>query len=575
MRGNLIKRKATNRRNRKWPKLVIMVILLGIVGFMSVYPLSMMLYGSFRSSPPGEPGNFTLDGYREALSDPGILMALWNSLAIAAVRTFISMLLAIFFCWIIVRTDTPLKGPLEFMLWMNFFLPALPMTMGWVLLLDPDYGYINKLLMNLPFINEAPFNIYSYSGIIWCHMAFSVSVRFMMFTPAFRNMDAALEESARMSGSNNLRTLIRITFPLLIPAILATTMLGFIRAMESFEIELVLGMPAKIFVYATKVYDLLLYEPPQYPPAMALSTVFMAIIFLLIYLQHRATRKREYTTVSGKGYRVTPLKLGRWKYVTLGFCLLYLFVFTLLPLSFLVLGTFMKISGMFNLPEPYTMDHWKIVLTDPLIFRSIINSLMMAGGAAVVGMFFYSLISYVSRRTKLPARGLLNFMSWLPWAVPGILLAVGLLWVFLSTPFLVPLYGTLYILIIAMIIKEMPMGVRVMDGPMIQIGRELEEVAWISGAGWFTTFRLIMAPLLTPTFLATALIIFMTSIRDISVVVMLYSAKWRILSVLMLEYYVGRYPEEGMALGLVIVAITFVVAAMARFLFGMKMGAND
>ncbi|MFC1868427.1 ABC transporter permease [Thermodesulfobacteriota bacterium] len=561
-------------RDHTWPQMSIMAIMLVVVGVMTLYPLGMIIFGSLRSSMPGEPGYFTLDGYRQFLSDPGILMALWNSFAIAGVRTLISMILAVFFCWVIVRTDTPLKGPLEFMLWLNFFLPALPMTMGWILLLDPHYGFINKLFLKLPFLKESPFNIYSYSGIIWSHMAFSTSVRFLMFTPAFRNMDAALEESARMSGASNLKTLVRITFPLMIPAVLATTMLGFIRAMESFEIELLLGMPAKIFVYATKVFDLLRWEPPQYPPAMALSTIFMVIIFFMVFIQHRVTKRRQYTTITGKGYRVNPTSLGRWKYVTLGICLLYIAIFTLLPLTFLVIGTFMKIAGMFELPDPFTLHHWQTILGDPLFFRSLINSMLMACGAAFVGMIFYSIISYITIRTKLPGRGLLGFMSWLPWSVPGLLLAVGLLWVFLGNPILVPLYGTLYVLIIAMIIKEMSMGVRVMDGSMIQIGNELEEAARSSGASWFYTFRHIIAPLLRPTFLATAVLIFLISIREISVVVMLYSAKCKVLSILMLEYYQGRSPEEGMAMGLIIVFIALIVAAVMRFIFGMRLATR-
>jgi len=574
MTAGVLKWKNSIFSDHTWPQITIMAVMLGVVAVMTLYPLGMILFGSFRSSAPGEPGYFTLEGYREFLSDPGVLMALWNSFAIAGVRTVISMVLAVFFCWVIVRTDTPLKGPLEFMLWLNFFLPALPMTMGWILLLDPHYGFINKLLMKLPFIKDSPFNIYSYTGIIWAHMAFSTSVRFMMFTPAFRNMDAALEESARMSGASNLKTLVRITFPLMIPAVLATTMLGFVRAMESFEIELLLGMPAKIFVYATKVFDLLRWEPPQYPPAMALSTVFMVIIFLMVYVQHRVTRRRQYTTISGKGYRVNPTPLGRWKYVTLGVCLLYLAVFTLLPLTFLVIGTFMKIAGMFELPDPYTLHHWQTILTDPLFFRSLVNSLLMAGGAALFGMLFFSIISYITVRTKLPGKGILGFMSWLPWSVPGLLLAVGLLWVFLGNPILVPLYGTLYILIIAMVIKEMPMGVRVMDGTMVQIGKELEEAARSAGASWFYTFRQVIAPLLRPTYIATAVLIFLISIREISVVVMLYSAKCKVLSILMLEYYQGRSPEEGMAMGLIIVFIALIVAAVMRFIFGMRLATR-
>ena len=436
-----------------------MIILLSVVGFLTVYPLGMIIYGSFRSAAPGLPGYFTLQGYIQGFSDPSIIKALLNTFALGIVRTIITSVLAIFLCWILIRTDTPFKGVLELLTWISFFIPLLPMTMGWILLLDPSYGLINQWLMKLPFIKGPLFDIYSFWGIVWVHIPFTTSLRVLMFAPAFRNMDAALEDSARMSGASNIMTLIRITFPLLIPAIIGSTMLGFIRSLESFEVELLLGMPSKFFVFSTKVYDLLRWEPPQYPPAMALSAVFMVIVIAMIFLNRWVVQRREYTTVTGKGYRTSTIILGKWRYATMAFILLYAFIFLILPGTILIIGTFMKVSGMFSLPEPYTMKHWKAVLSDPLFIRSSVNSMIVCVSAAVGGMTLYSLISYISIRTKLRGRGILDFMSWLPWTVPGLLLAVALLWVFLGgIPLFKGLYGTLYILIIAMIIKRNASG---------------------------------------------------------------------------------------------------------------------
>jgi len=542
-----------------------MIILVSVVALLTVYPLGMIIYGSFRSAAPGMPGYFTLQGYVQGFSDPSILKALLNTFTLGIVRTVLTSILAIFLCWILIRTDTPFKGILELLTWVSFFIPLLPMAMGWILLLDPSYGLINQWLMKLPFIKGPVFNIYSFWGIVWVHVPFTTSLRVLMFAPAFRNMDAALEDSARMSGTSNIMTLIRITFPLLLPAIIGSTMLGFIKSLESFEVELLLGMPSKFYVFSTKVYDLLRWEPPQYPPAMALSSVFMVIVIGMIFLNRWVVQRRQYTTVSGKGYRTSIIKLGKWRYVTLAFVLLYALIFLILPLTILIIGTFMKVSGMFGLPNPYTMQHWKAVLHDPLFIRSAVNSIIVCVSAAIGGMTFYSLISYISIRTKLRGRGLLDFMSWLPWTVPGLLLAVGLLWVFLGgIPIFKALYGTIYILIIAMIVKELPLGVRVMDGTMVQINNELEESARLSGATQFTTFRYIMAPLLAPTYVSTAVVIFLGAIRDISIVVLLYSPNSRVLSILMLEHYIGMSPEKGMVVGLIITVICIIVAITAR-----------
>lgn len=554
---------------------IVMGVLLLVVGFLTAYPLGIILVGSFRPSIPGEPAVWSLAGWQQAWSDPGIPKALFNTFLIDFIRTPLTMGLAVFFTWIIIRTNIPRSGLLEFLLWISYFLPNMPLNFGWIQLLDPDYGALNQFIRSVfPFWDRGPINIYSYGGIIWCHIANGVATRFLMFTPAFRNMDAALEESARMSGSSNLGTLVRITFPLLLPAILATIFLGFIRGMESFETELLLGLPAGIYVYSTKVYDLVKWTPPQYPPAMALSTMFMAIVFLLVFIQRRWISRRQFVTVSGRGFQVRRINIGKMKYLAFALVMGFFLVSTVLPGIFLVLGTFMKWAGLFSVPEPFTTKHWTTVLSDPLFLKSLRNGLIVAVSASLLGMLFYSIMSYVVVRTNFKGRAVLDFMTWLPWAVPGVLLALGLLWVFLGTGgILVSLYGTLYILIVAMIVKEMPMGMRVMNGVMVQLGKELEESSRMMGAGWATTFRKIVAPLLAPAFVATSIIIFLAALKDISLTVLLYSHQSRTIAILMLEHYLGHAPEKGMVVGLILSLIALAVAFGARA-FGMKLGAR-
>src|SRR6266542_2995103 len=233
---------------------ILVPLFVSVLGFLLAYPLGLLFVRCFTINRPGQPVVWGLEGWLAAFGDPGLPMALANTFSLGLVRVAISTVLAVFFAWVVTRTDTPWKGFLEWMLWLGFFLPLLPMTLGWVLLLDPHYGIVNKLLTSTFQLSAAPFNAYGYWGIVWCHLAFSTSVRFLLLTPAFRTMDAALEEAARISGSNNLGVLFRITVPILAPALLVSTALGFIRSLESFEIELVLGIPAKIYVISTKIY---------------------------------------------------------------------------------------------------------------------------------------------------------------------------------------------------------------------------------------------------------------------------------------------------------------------------------
>ena len=545
-----------------------MTLLLLVVGFLVLTPLGLMILNSFQIARPGQPIVWGLEGWVKAFSTPGIIKAITNTFTLAITRQAIAMFIGAFFAWLIARTDLPMKGLLEFFFWLSFFLPALPETMGWILLLDPKYGLLNQGLIGLGVVSQPLFNIYSFWGIVWAHMGGTVSIKVMLLAPAFRNLDAALEESSRISGASGWHTFFHILIPVMMPAVLVTTILGIIRALEAFEIELLLGTPIGLQVYSTKIHELVTWEPPQFAPAMALSTVFLGLLLMMVAFQRRYIANRIYTTITGRGFSIRRTHLGRWRYPAFALVLSFVLVITVLPTILLVTGTFMKLFGFFNIAEPWTLDNWRATLNDPVLLRSLWNTLAIGLGSGVIGVLFYSSIAYAIVKTRYRGRGLLDFLSWLPWSIPGILLGMALLWTFLQTKIFLPIYGTIYLLMVAMVIKSMPFGTQMIKSVLLQLGNDLEEASKVCGGTWVHTFRRVIFPLTMPALITVALVGFISAARDISTVVLLGSGKSRTLSLLMLDFAAGAEFEKATVVAVVIVALVVGAALIARFLGG-------
>lgn len=524
-----------------------------------VYPLVLVYWGSFWTGGPGNPGQFTVQGYIRAY-DPAALKALGNTLWLAVVRTILGTAIGVLFAWLLTRTRFPFKGTIEVFIWLHFFLPFLPMGLAWLILLGPGYGLINHVLAGL----GLSIDIYSYGGIIWVWLPFIVSITVIMVTPVFRLMDASLEESARMSGASVLGTFLRVTVPISLPGVLAPLMLGLVKSLDSFEIELLLGYPKKIYVYTTRIYDLLRYSPPNYNEAMALSAVFLAAVVIIIFAYRGYIGRRHFATVTGRGFVSRPISLGKWQWVVFAMFVVYILVFTLLPTAALGLGSFMRKYGVFS-AHPFTTEHWTQALGQGGLLSTLGNTLILGFASAALGILAYSLISYIVIRTKWPGRGTLDFISWLPWAVPGMVLALGMLWTHVGGP-LGPLrlYGSLWLLIIAVIVKQLPFGIRQMNASMIQLSAELEEAARIHGASWLYTFRSVVVPLLAPAFVSAGVVMFLMAVRELITVVLLYSPRSKVLSILGLEFYMAGLPEMAMVVSFVLTAIIVIVALLAR-----------
>ena len=545
-----------------------MAILIIVVAFLVLTPLALMILNSFQTARPGQPIVWGLEGWVKAFTTPGIIKAITNTFSLAITRQAIALLIGSFFAWLIARTDMPMKGTLEFFFWLSFFLPALPETMGWILLLDPKYGLLNQGLIDIGVLSQPIFNIYSFWGIVWAHLGGSVSVKVMLLAPAFRNLDAVLEEASRISGASGTRTFFRIVLPVMMPAILVTTILGIVRALEAFEIELLLGTPIGLQVYSTKIHELVTWEPPQFAPAMALSTLFLGLLLFMVALQRRYIGRRNYETITGRGFSIRPTPLGRWRYPAFALVLTFALVITVVPTILLVAGTFMKLFGFFHIADPWTLDNWRATLGDPVLLRSLWNTIAIGLGAGVVGVLFYALIAYMVVKTRHRGRWLLDFLSWLPWSIPGILLGVALLWTFLQTRIFLPIYGTIYLLMIAMVIKSMPFGTQMIKSVLIQLGSDLEEASKVCGGTWLHTFRRVILPLTMPALITVGLVGFISAARDISTVVLLGSGKSRTLSLLMLDFAAGAEFEKATVVAVIIVGLVVGAALFARALGG-------
>ena len=550
---------------------ILMVCLLVVVSFMILYPLGMVFYGSVWDSSPGSPGNFSFKGYEEVYAKIDTYKVLWTTFWLAFVRTFFALTIAILIAWVVARTNVPYKQFLELVLLFAFFMPLLPRVIAWVLMLSPRTGFANVILRNVIPFDIPTLNCFSYGGIIWVGVLVWVPILYIFITPAFMAMDANLEDSARMCGAGLWTTVARIDLPLLAPALLATAALGFVRMMESFEVEALLGMRAGIYVFSTRIYGYVAHsEPPEYPPGMALAVTLLVITFGIVALQWKLLGHRQYTTVTGRGDQARPIDLGRWRWVGFGAVLLFVIISTFLPLAILVWGSLMKVTGVF-MADMYTLAHYRRAFSDPLLWTAIRNTLLMAFSTATIGMVLCTFVSYVVIKTNFSARKLLDFIVWIPWAIPSIVMALGFMWAYIFLPLPFRIYGTLYLLILVLITKGFPLGTRTMTSTIIQISDELEQVARVHGASWIESFAYILLPLLSRGFLAGWILLFAFAVKDLSTVILLYSTESTVISTQIFDWWKGGALEEAIVLGLleaVLIGICFVAAQLIRRRFG-------
>ena len=310
----------------------LMAVLIAFMGFYVLYPLALILINSFNTATIAEPPVYGLKAWRDAFSEYGIWRSLWNSVKIGIVLQVLALPLGYFY-FLAARAHEYFVSQRAGVGFLDFvFLPGLATTFGWMLMLDPSTGLINSWLRQVPLLSGLNFDIYTFWGIIWVHLVGNgISTKVMLMTPAFRRMDASMEEASRMSGASALTTLLRITVPAMTPVIIVVMLLSIIRIFSSFEIELLLGVPWSFYVYSTKIVDLARQEPPLVNQAAALGSVILIFLVAFIPLQRELITRRQFTTVTGQ-FKPKIIDLGVWRYPATAFVALIIFILDVVPL---------------------------------------------------------------------------------------------------------------------------------------------------------------------------------------------------------------------------------------------------
>ncbi len=439
-----------------------------------------------------------------------------------------------------------------------FFIPPILTAMAWGMLGNPQVGLLNQVYQWITGSTSSPINVYSYGGVVWHMMQYSVPFLFLLIVDAFRAMDPSLEEAARMCGATRLRTFCTVTLQLMLPAPDRRCNSQFHPRHREFRIAAVFRLTGRIHVITTDIYDSINQRsPPQYQYATAISFVILALMFLIVLLQWRILRGRSFQTVTGKGYSPAVMKLGKWRWATFAFCALFFFITVVLPVGQLLIGSFFKFFGFYTW-DMLTLDHYQEVASSSEFWRGFGNTMLLGFMGATLTMGLGGTVAYISVRTKWRGRRLIDAMAWLPWMMPGIVLGVGFLWGFALLPHAIPIYGTIWALLLAYISLGTPLSVRVMSSAYAQLSYDLEECSRVHGASWLQTMRYIMIALVWPSFAVGWVLVFFGIMRELSASVLLYSVGSEVLSVVLLKLWANGSAEQVSVIGLLMMAMVIV-----------------
>jgi iron(III) transport system permease protein len=564
---------AAPRFDSRW---VLIGVPVALVIWLAVVPLAFLLWQSFLTPQTATaPAQYTLENFRTAYFDSDNARLLFNSLQFAVGAAALSLVVGTGLAWMNARTNTPFKALFFALAIIPLVIPGILFTVAWIMLASPKIGLINLALQGL-FATDAVFvNIYSMAGMIWVDGLHYSPMAFLLMTAAFRSMDPSLEEQAALSGASVPQIARRITLRLAWPAALGALLILFVRSIESFEVPALLGLPVGIQVYTSSIYQAIHEYPSRIGLAAAYAVTLLLLTSLGIYAQSRLAREAgRFATVTGKGFRPRTIDLGNWRYLTAAIFILYFVVIVLLPFLVLVWSSLQKFysAPSWAALQRVSLDSYRAVLDNPQFADVVWNSVVLAFASAATVMLMSAVIAWVVLRTKVPGRWMLDNLASLPLVFPGLVLGLAIMVCYLYVD--IGVYGTLWIMFIAYITRFLPYGMRFNSTSMLQIHKELEESAAMSGAPWSMTFRRVVLPLLKPGLLAGFIYVMIVSIRELSSSILLYSPGSEVVSIMIWELWQNGQYVELSALGVMLIAALFVLVLLAQLL-GRRFGIAE
>lgn len=548
-----------------------------VVAWLALVPLGFLVWQSFMTTgTPSAPPVFTLKHYAQAYNSPETPRLFANSLIYASGAATMALILGIVLAWLNERTNTPFKALFFASSVVPLIVPGILFTVSWIMIASPKIGLINLVLQGLTGTDYVFVDVYSMTGMIVVDGLHYAPIAFLMMTAALRSMDPSLEESALMSGASTLSVAWHVTLKLTWPAILASFLILFIRAIESFEVPALLGLPVGIHVFTSSIYEAIHSYPSNIGLGAAYAVTLLLITSVGIWAQARLSAQgAKYSTVTGKGFRPRVQDLGPWRWVAAAFFFIYLLLVVLLPFLILVWSSLQKFYSVpsWKALSTISLDAYVTVINYPNVGTAVWNSVLLSLGSATIIMLLTSVLCWIVVRTKLPGRWLIDNVASMPMVFPGLVLGLAVMICYLT--FDIGIYGTIWIMVLAYVTRFMPYGMRYTTTSMMQIHRELEESAAMGGASWATTFWRIILPLMKPGLIAGWIYIVIVSFRELSSSILLYSPGSEVVSIIVWELWQNGQYVELSALGVLMILALFVfvlIAQLASRRFGVKEG---
>jgi len=544
----------------------VIAAIYAVLAVTVIYPICTIFAESFLRAEGG-----FLHAFTEVFSDRDVLDALGNTVLTSLISVLIAAVLGVTLAWLVARTDMPFKRVLDPLNMIPFYLSSVVGALSWQIISSPKTGLLNQLLVHL-FGPGAVLSIYSVGGIALVLGLFYTPYVYLFTLGSLQSMDPSLEEASRMSGASILKTALRVTLPLSAPAILSACLLVFVTCAGIFGVPMVLGIPGQVNTLSTLIFRSVNDYPADYATAAILSLSLFVFTAVLIGLQVWLLRGKAFTTVTGKGYRPAALKLGPWRWAGFAVNMVYIVLIMAPFLALLMVSLQDAWTGGFEWSRLTLANYHKVLFVEDTAKRGLYNSMIISTVGATLGVAVCVVIALVVNRTKLPGRPGVSVLSTMPVAVPGIVLGVGFLMAFVGTP----LYGTIWLIMLAYIVHYLPTGVRNIDSLVQAVSRELDESARMSGATWRQAMRRIVVPLIAPGLISTWLLLFVTFIREVSASMMLFTFGTETMSIALIR--IMEYEPYGVsgAFGVLQTLLLLTCVVLIRMLsnFGLSARAS-
>ena len=544
-----------------WGSRLLAALVGGGAAVLVLYPIAFLIQASLSVGDPQArpPEAYGLANFAEL---PRYSRIFTNTVVVAVAATVVAIVVGFVMAWILSRTNMPGRHVFEQLMALPYYVTPLMGALAWSLLGSPSGGFLNQAWRALGGTGHL-IDINSALGIAWVMALFEGSVAFVMIGAVMKSMDPALEEASQVLGAGRIRTMLKVTLPLVIPGVLGATVFCFAEMLGSFSAALVLGLPSRFYVVTTAMYQLVSQYPPRFPTAAAMGVSLFAVMFAMVWLYRRIVRAGYYATITGKGFRPRVMRVGRLRWGLFALCLAYLGVAVVLPVLTLFSASIQRLAtALVPARANLTLANYATAFSLDAVRSALGNSLLLGAATATLGVVVMAFLAWLIYRSRLPGAGGIEYVLMFPQAVPRLVFAFGMLWAWLIFP--LPIYGTLWLLLIAYLTVFLPLGLRTIAGVILQVDRSLEESAQMCGAGWGYRMRTVTVPLLRPGLVAAWLLLFIASVRELGASILLMGPKAKVITPAIVESWFSTSTELTAAMALL---QTLAVAVALVLLF--------